>query len=109
MEAELVLRRREEFRTPGGVVIAIERDLFRLPVMEGAARMFPDDFRLSWIAFDTGRPSCRVLIDNHPPKGLHFHIDGEEAGVAITCSSLRELKKFFRVKINERFGEYQGD
>jgi hypothetical protein len=44
-----------------------------------------------------------VLFDSHPPKGIHFHIDGDDAGVAFVWKSLGEAEQMFFEKVRRHF------
>jgi hypothetical protein len=68
-------------------------ELFRIFGKEAAHH--PDGYRVGWIAFDPETPERRVLFDSHPPKGIHFHIDGEENGTPFVWKSLAKAEKAF--------------
>ena len=62
-------------------------------------------FKFSWIAFDPENPMKRVLFDCHPPKGPHFHLDGDLDGQPFAWVTLEESVALFRKKVEEHFGK----
>jgi hypothetical protein len=95
MKAKLIDRRRFVVFNRSGRAVQVVMDLFKIQGKD--ARQHPDGFRFSWIAFDPENPERRVLFDSYPPKGPHFHIDGDEVGVSEEWSSLEAAyRKFFR-------------
>lgn len=40
-------------------------------------------------------PGKRVLFDSHPPKGIHFHIDGAPSGTPFVGRSLTTTERMF--------------
>jgi hypothetical protein len=69
--------------------------------------LFLECFKLSWIAFDFSNPDRKVLVDSHPPVGLHYHLDdGDQTKVELT--TLDEALMFFETKVIAHFGEIEG-
>lgn len=95
MKAKLVDRRRFVVFSRSGKAVQIVMDLYKIQGRDAAKH--PDGFRFSWIAFDPEEPGRRVLFDSHPPKGPHFHIDGDKVGVTEAWESLdAAYGKFFK-------------
>jgi hypothetical protein len=69
MKATLLLEANELFTTRTGRTVEIQMDLYQL---SGTSGRDGNDYRFSWIAFDTEDPMRRILFDCHPPKGPHF-------------------------------------
>ena len=64
---------------------------------------YPEGYRVGWIAFDSDQLEKRVLFDSHPPKGIHFHIDGDEVGVGFAWESLSHCRGKFLKMICHHF------
>jgi hypothetical protein len=103
MKALLLFESRRIFRSAKGRVIVMAMDLYELPASESQGAQVP--YRFSWIAFDRDAPDQRVLFDSHPPKGPHFHLDGDDAGQSFVWVSISEAVALFERKVTERFGE----
>jgi hypothetical protein len=93
-------------KTKAGLILVLVMDLYEIfpsPV-DG---LFLERFKLSWIAFDFENPSIKVLVDSHPPIGLHYHLnDGDQIKVKLT--TLAEALMFFETKVIAHFGEIEG-
>ena len=72
------------------------------------AGLFLEKYRLSWIAFLEADPERRVLMDSHPPVGVHFHLNSGDQ-ILIDLKTLDEAFRFFEQKIIEHFGELEGE
>lgn len=81
-------------------------DLFEITPAPRAG-LFLEKYRLSWIAFLESDPERRVLIDSHPPVGLHFHVDSGPQ-ILVELKTLKEALQFFEKKVIEHFGELEG-
>ena len=81
-------------------------DLYKLPSNQSG---YPEGYKFSWIAFDPKKPMERVLLDVHPPKGPHLHIDDDPQGIPFEWTSIKAAEEFFIAKIEERFGEIVED
>lgn len=93
MKATLVNRRKFVIFSRIGRPVIIEMELF---VINGKESVFhPEGYRVGWIAFDPENPEKRVLFDSHPPKGIHFHIDEDDPGIAFVWKSLAETEQMF--------------
>jgi len=77
-------------------------DLYELPA--GRAKSSDVPYRFSWIAFDKEYPEQRVLFDCHPPKGPHFHVDGDDEGQSFKWTSIEDAIALFENKVTKRFG-----
>jgi len=93
MKATLVNRRRFVVFNRSGKPVVFEMELFKVSDKEAAYH--PEGYRVGWIAFDPENPNKRVLFDSHPPKGIHFHIDGEEEGTSFVWKSLSKTEEMF--------------
>jgi hypothetical protein len=56
---------------------------------------FPGGYRFSRIAFNAQNPSERVLFDLRPPKGPHFHLEGQLNEIKIDWVSLGSTERLF--------------
>lgn len=102
MKAKLIDRRRFVVFSRSGKAVQVVMDLFKIQGRD--AEKHPGGFRFSWIAFDPEKPTRRVQFDSHPPKGPHFHIDGDEVGVVMEWTSLEAgHRKFFKM-VARHFG-----
>jgi hypothetical protein len=104
MKASLVFQTKFTRALSSGTVLKIFMDLYLLPVRRGKTAHFPDDYRFSWIAFDSEAPEKRVLFDCHKDKGAHVHFDDKELERNITVTTPDEAEKLFYELIVERFG-----
>lgn len=102
MEARLIFRIRFSLANPDRRLISVYMDLFELPVE--AHESYPERFKFSWIAFDLDRPELRVLMDCHPPKGPHIHLDLEEVELPYEWVGLHAARGHFRSLVLARFG-----
>jgi hypothetical protein len=84
-----------------GYPVVIEMKLFKISGRE--SKHYPEGYRLGWIAFDPESPSCRILFDSLPPKGVHFHIDADSAGVKFTWESLEKTELLFFEMVSKHF------
>jgi hypothetical protein len=101
MKATLVNRRKFVVFNRTGRPVVIEMELFTIKGKESA--YYPEGYRIGWIAFDPESPEKRVLFDSHPPKGIHFHIDGDDEGVALVWRSLAETEQMFFDRVCHHF------
>jgi hypothetical protein len=101
MKATLVNRRKFAVFTRTGKPVVVEMELFVTNDKESVYH--PEGYRVGWIAFDPENPEKRVLFDSHPPKGIHFHIDEDDAGVAFVWKSLEETEQMFFEKVCRHF------
>jgi len=91
-------------RADGLVVVVM--DLFEITPAPRPG-LFLERYRLSWIAFDQDNPDRRVLMDSHPPIGIHYHLD-DGAQVPVELKTLDQALLFFEQKVIEHFGEIEG-
>ncbi len=68
--------------------------------------LFLECYRLSWIAFDLDSPEQKILVDAHPPIGLHVHTDDEKA-VPLSVQTLEEALNVFKELVERKFGELE--
>lgn len=80
--------------------VSIVEEIFKIP--EAQSSMFPDGFKLSFIAFRNDEPTRKVLLDCHPPKGPHYHIG--EAEFSFEWSGLEDAEKLFWQLVENEFG-----
>ena len=85
--------------------VQIVMDLYEISPAP-ATGLFLDRFRLSWIAFLQDDPAQRVLMDAHPPVGLHYHVD-DGPQVSVELKDLEQAIDLFAAKVTERFGELE--
>ena len=98
----MVNRRKLLLINRAGEEIVIAMDLYKLRTDNPAK--YPEDFRLSWIAFDPKNPRAkRILLDSHPPKGPHFHIDNRITEIPFSGLSLKESETLFFEIVCEHF------
>jgi hypothetical protein len=76
---------------------------------EPEGQKYPDGLRFGWIAFDRLEKNKSVLFDCHPPKGAHYHINGEQPGTPFEWKGLDEAMDFFWSKVWEHFGKRIGE
>ena len=69
MKAKLLLHQKKVFKDS----LVIELKLWEVPKSKG----YPDKVRYSMIAIYPDSKK-RVLMDNHSPKGHHYHLDKSE-------------------------------
>ena len=98
-DATLIMRRSASIEYDNGQIISIRMDLFSI-----SSRTGPDAFRFSWIAFDLLDPDRRVLFDNHPPKGAHFHKDGKE--LSFDWKGVDHALELFIDLVTQEFGSH---
>ena len=96
-DATLIMRRSASIEYENGQIVSIRMDLFAI---EGGA----NGFRLSWIAFDLLDPERRVLFDDHPPKGPHFHRRGQET--SFEWNGVPHALKLFVDLVRLEFGDH---
>ena len=96
-DATLIMRRSASIEYENGQIVSIRMDLFAI---EGGA----NGFRFSWIAFDLFEPDRRVLFDNHPPKGPHFHRQGQET--SFEWNGVPHALKLFVDLVRIEFGDH---
>lgn len=76
-------------------------EVWKIPEPENAN--YPDSLKVSILAFLESNPDDLVLVDCHPPKGPHFHMDGKE--VAFAWSSFEDAEKLFWDLVEGKFGK----
>ena len=88
--------------------LEIRRELYK--IHGEAGKQYPDGYRFGWIAFDRFNKMKSVLFDCHPPKGAHYHIDGEQPGTSFEWTGLNDATTLFWMKVWEHFGDrIEGD
>ena len=70
--------------------------------------LFLEKYRLSWIAYLENDPGRRVLMDSHPPVGLHFHLDSGPQ-TSVDLKTIDEAFRLFEQKVIEHFGRLEGN
>ena len=101
MKAALIDQRRFTAIARNGAIIFVHMDLFK--VSEKEAPKHPGGYRFSWIAFNAEDPKKKVLFDSHPPKGAHFHIDGDKKGVSFVWESAKQAEALFFAMVAAHF------
>lgn len=91
-------------RTVSGRRLSIFMDLWE--VKKPQRGLFLDWYRLSWIAFDLDEPDQKILIDAHPPKGIHMHVN-EQNAQELVLQTLENALEFFRERVEEKFGKLE--
>jgi hypothetical protein len=64
-----------------------------------------ENYKFSWIAFNSQNPEQRVLFDSHYGKGTHYHFDNDSIGISFEWTGLDDAIYLFIEKIGERFGK----
>lgn len=100
---ELIFHQKENLLMSSGEVIVIEIKLQKLMGINKPEH--PEDFKISWMAFNKLNPKELVRIDNHRNKPLHYHRNGHEG--FIPWESLEQTWKLFQQKIVQRFGDFE--
>jgi hypothetical protein len=101
-----ILSYKRDLRLKHGGVIVVVMDIFEITPVPRPG-LFLDTYRLSWIAFTPEDPDRRVLMDSHPPIGIHYHVDSGEQ-IAIQLETVDQALRFFEKKVIEHFGEIEG-
>jgi hypothetical protein len=104
MKASLLFQLKFTRHLASGKTVVIFMDLYELPIKHRRPAKFPEDYKFSWIAFDSETPENRVLFDCHKDKGPHIHFDGQELDREIKAKSPEEAEELFYALIAERFG-----
>jgi hypothetical protein len=105
VKAARLFQRRFTLTCKDGRVLSVFMDLYRLP--DGSFGTFPEGYRFSWIAYASDDEELRVLFDCHPPKGPHFHVDGELRGQPFHWTTLDAAYELFFAKVREHFGDFR--
>jgi hypothetical protein len=105
VKAELIYQEKFLLVSRLGVTVSVSRDLYRIGEDRNLDICGPR-YRYSWIAFDAFNPDRKVLFDSHPPKGPHFHIDGNENETSLEGLSLKECESLFFEIIFDHFDIY---
>lgn len=63
---------------------------------------YPDGYKYSLIVIDV-RSGSKVLMDNHKPKGHHYHVDQDEYDYQF--KSIHQLFKDFKILVKNHFGD----
>ena len=98
----LVYNRKGIFLTDKGCLIGLRMKLWRL--LKVQAKEFPEDYKLSWIAFNLATKSERILFDNHVGKPLHCHENDQEK--FLEWISLEHTEKLFYQMVYQKFGYF---
>ena len=101
MKATLINRRKFVAFSRNGKPVVVNMDLHKIGGADPTVH--PEGYRIGWIAFDPENPSKRVLFDSHPPKGIHFHIDGESEGISFVWKSLAKTEQMFFAMVCRHF------
>ena len=89
----------------GGLIVVV-MDLFEI-TPKPRHGLFLETYRLSWIAFAAEDPDRRVLVDSHPPLGIHYYLDSGKQ-IAVQLETLDQALRFFEQTVIEHFGEIEG-
>lgn len=95
-----IMRKSASIEYGNGQIVSIRMDLFAFE--ERTSNTI--GFRFSWIAFDLEEPERRVLFDNHPPKGPHFHKQGQET--SFEWNGVPHALKLFVDLVRLEFGDH---
>jgi hypothetical protein len=76
-------------------------DVWKIPPPED--QNFPDGFKFSFIAFKADNPNEKILLDCHPPKGPHMHINNDE--LSFEWSGIESATELFWEKVENKFGK----
>ena len=77
--------------------------VWKIPLPEG--EKYPQGLKFSLIAFLISNPEDSILVDCHPPKGPHFHMNGLETN--IEWVGFDETEKLFWQLVGSKFGIIQ--
>jgi hypothetical protein len=67
----------------------------------------PEGYKMEWIAFNLAKPKEEfVLLDNHPGKLPHYHIDDKKKQKFLAWISRSETEKMFLDLVRQRFGDF---
>lgn len=72
-------------------------------ILAPESRKYPDRIRFSIVAFKESLPSDAIVMDCHPPKGPHYHLDGNE--IAFEWDGLDKAEEKFWQIVEEKFGK----
>lgn len=86
-----------------GKTIIIEMDIWLVP--ETKKHLYPDGLKFGWISLNKDNPDERILVDYHPKKGFHYHVDNEPI-IKLEWVSLPQALNFFYEKVQEKFGDF---
>ena len=75
--------------------------VIEMKIWEVAGKSYSDGFKYSLIAIDS-KGDSKVLMDNHKPKGHHYHIDKDE--FPYLFQSLDQLVDDFRSLVLKHLG-----
>lgn len=91
------LQNGEEFR------VSVIKEIFKIPMAQ--AHHFPDGFKVSMIAYRNDLPEKRILLDCHPPKGPHYHLENQE--VNFQWQGLDHADELFWQLVETEFGKLE--
>ena len=101
-----LLEDKRTLKTRDGTLLVIVMDLYEISPAP-ISGLFLERFKLSWIAFDFDNPDKKVLVDSHPPVGLHYHLDNG-VQIKVELVTLDEALMLFETKVIEHFSEIDG-
>ena len=101
--AKLAFWNKERFVMSSGKTIIIEVDIWSVPEIK--RHLYPNGLKFGWIACNWDNPDERILVDYHPKKGFHYHID-QEPIVKLEWISLKHSQQLFVKMVKEKFGEF---
>ncbi len=101
MKAELIFSKKITYQLKLVGSVTIYMDCYKIPLKE---LRFENNYRFSFIAFDPQFPERRVLVDQHPGRPCHLHIDDLEIETEMP-STLSAAIKLFEAAVLQSFGE----
>jgi hypothetical protein len=105
MSSELIFKIARILISFAGKQIVVKMDTY---LIHGSDKVKypPAGHKFSWIAFDLDNPGDKVLFDSHPPKGPHYHIDGDKEGKPFSWTSLEAAQDLFIQMAEKRFSVF---
>lgn len=84
-----------------GEALRVIIEVWKIPHPEGLK--YPDGFRFSIVAFLESNTEDSLVLDCHPPKGPHYHLNGEEKSFKWT--GFDEAEALFWKVLEQKFGK----
>lgn len=101
MKATLIFSINRAFEGRDGRFFRLFMDLYLLDSGKtGASNL--DNYKLSWIFFDSEYPDIRILMDNHQPIGLHLHLNNGDQ-IKVEAHSLEDAQTVFKDMVKKHF------
>jgi hypothetical protein len=102
VKATPVFRLKSDEDLQGGGGITFYMDCFQVDEL---SKGFEKAYIFSWIAFDSDKPSRRVLMDQHQGRPCHLHIGDKKVLEDLKFYHLDEAMQTFFAEVEKFFGK----